>query len=72
MGWDRKNGRCGYEAHSLLDVFPDGGEAVWIKKLQVKYPTCDLLEKAFPIITGNMSPATKISSYEGDVIISST
>ena len=54
MGWDRKNGRCGYEARSLLDVFPDGDEAVWLQKLQAKYPTCDTLEKAFPSITDSM------------------
>lgn len=72
MGWDRKNGRCGYEARSLLDVFLDGDEAVWLKKLQEKYPTCDSLEKAFPMMSDDISPVTKISSYEGDIIISST
>ncbi|GAB0174810.1 MAG: hypothetical protein HHAS10_06890 [Candidatus Altimarinota bacterium] len=50
MGWDRKNGRCGYEARSLLDVFIEGDESVWIKKLQQKYPTCNDLLKAFPIV----------------------
>lgn len=48
-GWDRKLGKCWYGAKSLLDVFIDGNESAWIKKLQEKYPTCDQLQHAFPI-----------------------
>ena len=71
MGWDRKNGKCGYEARSLLDVFIDGDESTWIKKLQQKYPTCDSLQRAFPI--KKISPkSTKSPSLENDVNIQST
>lgn len=73
MGWDRKEGRCGYDARSLLDVFIEGDESVWIKKLQQKYPTCDDLQKTFPLLKQEISPkSTEASSLENDVIIHAT
>lgn len=72
MGWDRKEGRCGYEAKSLLDVFVEGDESVWIKKLQQKYPTCDNLQKTFPLRQEISPKSIETPSLENDVIIHST
>lgn len=72
MWWDRKNGRCGYEAKSLLDVFIEGDESIWIKKLQQKYPTCDDLQKTFPVKQKIFPKNTKTLSLENDVVIYST
>ncbi len=72
MGWDRKNGKCGYEAKSLLDVFIEGDESIWLKKLQKKYPTCDLLQKAFPPPQVASPKNVNVPSLENDVLMSST
>ncbi len=72
MGWDRKNGKCGYEAKSLLDVFVDGDESIWLKKLQEKYPTCDDLQKAFPPSQEVFPKNVNVPSLENDVVINST
>ncbi len=70
--WDRKNGKCGYEARSLLDVFIEGNESLWLKKLQEKYPTCDSLERVFPIQEEIVKTAINIPSLENDVVVYST
>lgn len=72
MWWDRKNGKCGYQAHSLLDVFIEWDEALWLKKLQEKYPTCDSLEKTFPVKQDIIIDNTKTPSLENHVVIYST
>jgi hypothetical protein len=72
MWWDRKNGRCGYEAKSLLDVFIEDDESAWIKKLQEKYPTCDDLQKTFPVRQEISPKSTETPSLKNDVIVHST
>lgn len=72
-GWNRKKwSGCGYQANSLLDVFPEGDEDIWIKKLQEKYPTCDDLEKAFPMKQEISIESIKAPSLENDVTVYST
>ncbi len=72
MWWDRQNGKCGYEAKSLLDVFIEGDESVWLKKLQDKYPTCTFLQKTFPWEQENPQSSSKTPSLEDDIVMSST
>lgn len=73
MWWNRKTNDCSaYEAKSLLDVFIDGDESIWIKKLQEKYSTCDGLQRAFPIKQEISSNNTNVPSLEYDVSIQST
>lgn len=69
MGWNRNTNDCSrYEAKSLLDVFIEGDESVWLKKLQDKYQTCDTLRNTFPEIIHknpiqNSSQSTVLDSY---------
>lgn len=69
MWWNRKTNDCShYEAKSLLDVFIEGDETVWLKKLQDKYQTCDTLRNTFPEIMYQQSiqessQSTVLDSY---------
>lgn len=68
MWWDRKSGKCGYKAHSLIDVFPDWDEDIWLKKLQEKYPTCASLGEVFPTQKEITKTVTNTLSLENDIV----
>ncbi|MBX9809827.1 hypothetical protein K2X92_05545 [Candidatus Gracilibacteria bacterium] len=71
-GWNRKKGSCNYQANSLLDVFIEGDEKKWLQELRDIYPTCDSLEKAFPLKQDILMINNNSLSLENDVTKSST
>ncbi len=71
MGWNKKKGSgCGYQAKSLLDVFIEWDESVWLKKLEDKYPSCKAFEKHFQQDIGHTGGIDTV--YKNNTVQSST
>lgn len=56
LAWNRVEGRCGHDRGykvGILDGFIPEDQAYYLQQLQAKYPSCNKLNAAFPIINDN-------------------
>ena len=56
LAWNRAEGKCGHHRGykvGILDGFTDEDQAYYLQQLQAKYPSCNKLNAAFPIISDN-------------------